>query len=293
MDIINELVKHDNFGEGSIIKYNDNVVEIKFETGNKKFIFPDAFASYLTILDQNIASDIKKLIEENEIERKKIELEIEHKKMIETQERERRLEVEKFMKSNKIHPSSQAVFWCQEEDIEQVFADWMVYTGVIKSGIKKGEPNRPIRMHQNSACLLTQRDSGEPEDRRKIIGVYMVHETFSGNQCEDGYIPAHSIYKIRLSEEESQKMLFWNYYINKRYPQNTTWNTGIYRYFENIYMAQILRDIAYLKPEGKEKEIAQNFYKHFCKMNNLVENQIPQPNGVLKQNNNSVAEATV
>ncbi len=292
MNIINKLVKHDNFGEGSIVKYNNNVVEIQFKTGNKKFIFPDAFASYLTILDQNCASDIKKLIEHNETERKKKELEMEKKRLIETQERERRLEVEKFMKSNKIHPSSQAVFWCQEEDLDQTFADWKVYTGVIKSGSKVGQPNRPIRMHQNSACLLTQRNSSEPEDRRKIVGAYMVNEMFSGNQCEDGYIPAHSIYKIRLTEEQSEKMLFWNYYINKRYPQNTTWNTGIYRYFENICMAQILRDIIALKEDEKEKEIAQNFYKHFCKMNNLVESQIPKPNGVLISNANTLVEAT-
>lgn len=293
MNIVNKVVKHENFGEGSIVKCNHSVIEVEFETGNKKFIFPDAFASHLTILDQNMASDIKRLIEDSEIERKKIELEMETKRLIETQERERRLEVEKFMKSNKIHPSAQAVFWCQEEDIEETFADWRVYAGVIKSGAKKGEPNRPIRMHQNSACLLTKRSTEESEDQRKIIGMYMVHETFSGNQCEDGYIPAHSIYKIRLTEEESEKMLFWNYYINKRYPQNTTWNTGIYRYFENICMAQILSDIVYLKAEDQEKEMAQNFYKHFCKMNNIAENQIPQASGVLKQNNDLVAEATV
>ena len=38
-----------------------------------------------------------------------------------------------------------------------------------------------------------------------------------------------------------------------------------YRYFENLWMAQILLDIISLKSDPKELELAQQFFKHFVK----------------------------
>ena len=62
-----------------------------------------------------------------------------------------------------------------------------------------------------------------------------------------------------------------------------TWNTGKHRYFENLWMAQILHDIVSLKSDPEEQELAQQFLKHFCKMNKIAAEDLPKPNGTLKR----------
>ena len=185
------------------------------------------------------------------------------------------------MKNHKLHPESQLVFWCDTEEQNRSFSEWKVFSGVKKSGNNKGEPNKPIRLHQNSAVLLTSTDSSKPEKDRRILGVYMVNENFIGKICEDGYIPAHSKYRLQLTEQESEQMLFWKYYVNEKSPHKMTWNTGKHRYFDNLWMAQILLDIVSLKSDPKERELAQQFFEHFCKMNQITDRKLSKPNGAL------------
>ena len=191
------------------------------------------------------------------------------------------MEYEKLMKNHKLHPESQMVFWCDTDEQNSSFSEWKVFSGAIKSGNNKGKPNKPIRLHQNSAVLLTAIDSGMPEKDRRILGVYMVNEGFVGKLCEDGNIPAHTKYRLQLTEQESDQMLFWEYYVNEKFPKKMSWNTGKYRYFDNSWMAQILHDIVSLKSDPKERELAQQFFEHFCKMNQITEQELPKPNGAL------------
>ncbi|WP_342429335.1 malate synthase [Neobacillus sp. FSL H8-0543] len=281
MNLINKKVTHKRFGTGSIVKHNDSIIEINFASENKKFVYPDVFGKHLTLHDKSIANSLEKIIQEKEMERQKEEWKKEEEKTLQRKNQELRLEHEKLMKNHKLHSESQMVYWCDTEEQNSSFSEWKVFSGVIKSGINKGKPNKPIRLHQNSAVLLTAIDSSMPEKDRRILGVYMVNEDFIGKLCEDGFIPAHSEYKIQLTEQESDQMLFWKYYINEKFPQKTTWNSGKYRYFENSWMAQILLDIVSLKSDPEERELAQQFFEHFCKMNQIREQELPEPNGAL------------
>ncbi|MFD1849754.1 malate synthase [Oceanobacillus bengalensis] len=281
MNLINKEVTHKHFGKGSVVKHNDSFIEIHFASESKKFVFPDAFGKYLKLHDKSAANSLEKVIQEKEMERKKEEQEIEEEKELQRKEQKLRLEQEKLMKNHKLHPKSQMVFWCDEAERNNSFSEWKVFTGIIKSGNNKGKPNKPTRLHQNSACLLTGRDSSIPEKDRRILGIYMVNEDFIGSLCEDGYIPAHPEYRIQLTEQESDRMLFWKYYVNENFPNKMTWNTGKYRYFDNLWMAQILYDIVTLKSDPKEREQAQRFLEHFCKMNQIRERELPKPNGAL------------
>lgn len=281
MDLINKQVTHKSFGMGKVIEQNDSYIEIDFTSGKKSFIFPDAFGSFLKLNDKKANDIIQEMVQEKEAIQKKKEYEIEKENNIRIKERERRLQREMIIKSLKIHPSSQGVFWIEEQEIDEVFSEWKVSAGTIKSGKNAGKPNKPIRLNYNSACLLTAREIGKSEKERYIIGIYMVNEDFIGKQCEDGFIPAHSKYRIRLTQQESEKMLFWNYYINEKYPQNITWNSGKYRYFDNICIAQILKDLVTLKSGLKEQELMKEFFKYFCDMNKINEKDLPEPNGVL------------
>lgn len=281
MNLINKKVTHKRFGMGSIVEHNDSSIEIHFESENKKFVFPDVFEKHLKMHDQSIANSLEKMIQEKEMERKEEESKKEEERKLHRKKQELRLEYEKLMKNHKLHPESQMVFWCDPEEQNRSLSDWKVFSGEIKSGTNKGKPNKPIRLHQNSAVLLTEIDDSKPEKDRRILGVYMVKEGFIGKLCEDGYIPAHSTYRIELTEQESEQMLFWKYYVNEKHPHKMTWNTGKYRYFDNLWMAQILLDIVSLKSDPKERELAQQFFEHFCKMNQLTEQELQKPNGAL------------
>ena len=281
MNLINKKVTHKRFGMGSIVEYNDSSIEIHFGSENKKFVFPDVFGKHLKLHDKSVANSLEKIILKKEMERKEEEWKKEEEKKLQQKNLELRLEHEKLMKNHKLHPESQMVFWCDTEEQNSAFSDWKVFSGEIKSGNNKGKPNKPIRLHQNSAVLLTTIDSSLPEKERRILGVYMVNEDFIGKLCEDGYIPAHTKYRLQLTEQESDQMLFWKYYVNEKFPHKMTWNTGKYRYFDNLWTAQILLDIVSLRSDPMEKEQAQQFFEHFCKMNQITDQELPKPNGAL------------
>jgi len=281
MNLINKKVTHKLFGIGSIVKCNDSSIEIHFASENKKFVFPDVFGKHLKLHDKSVAHSLEKIIEKKEMEHNEEERKKEEEKKLQRKNQELRWGLEKLMKNHKLHSESQMVFWCDTEEQNSSFLEWKVFSGVIKSGNNKGKPTKPIRLHQNSAVLLTAIDSSMPEKDRRILGVYMVNEDFIGKLCEDGYIPAHSKYRLQLTEQESDQMSFWKYYVNERTPQKMTWNTGKYRYFDNLWMAQILLDIAELKNDPKERELAQQFFEHFCKMNLITAEELAKPNGAL------------
>lgn len=281
MNLINKKVTHKLFGMGSVVKHNDSVIEIHFASENKMFVFPDAFEKHLKLHDKSDASSVDQIIQKREIERKEDEYKKEEERKLQRKKLELRLEHEKLMKHHKLHPESQMVFWCDTEERNSSFSEWKVFSGAVKNGNSKGKPNKPSRLHQNSAVLLTAVDSSKPEKDRRILGVYMVNEDFVGKLCEDGNVPAHSKYRLQLTEQESDQLLFWKYYINEKTPQKMSWSTGKYRYFDNLWMAQILLDIVSLKSDPKERELAQQFFKHFCKMNQITAQELPKPNGAL------------
>ena len=281
-DLIDKQVIHKIFGKGKVVKYRDSYIGIDFPSGNKKFVFPDAFGTYLMLTDQKMARMVQKKKEECERE----ERELKELKALQSKKRQHLLAQERNIKRHKvqkIHPQSQSVFWCKEQEQHRVFEKWNISTGVVKSGERKGQPRRLARIGQNSACLLTTRDPDISEKDRRILGAFMVDQAFDNKSRVNRYIPAHSQHRLHLSEQEAEKMLFWNYYVNKGCPHRMTWNTGRHRYFDNIWMAQILRDIVSLKEGAKEQEHAQRFFEYFCRMNRINKDEIPESNGALKR----------
>lgn len=282
MNLVNKKVLHGTFGKGIVISCNDDYVKIEFESGIKKFVFPDVFGEYMTLTDEKASTSVMNKLEKNEEEQRQRELRLKQEQAL-ANERRRALEQKRLIKKTKIHPELQSVFWCKDNEEEKIFEEWTIFVGEIKNGAKEGQPRKLSRMNQKSACLLTKREADMPEKKRRILGVFMATEDFNGRSSEDGYIPAHPDYRLKLSKEESEKMLFWNYYINKKFPKRKTWNSGKQRYFENIWMAQILRDIVNLKEESEEKEYAQGFLEYFCRINRINIMELPEPSGALMQ----------
>lgn len=281
MELKNAQVVHKTFGEGRIVQLDGSYVDVCFPCGNKRFVFPDAFGTFLKLTDPELSTQVSNLKQKVENERLEQQLEEEKIRIKEEERRQLMLEREKLMKSHTFSPASQAVFWCEEGEEDKIFSEWKVFTGLRKTSDNEEQPYRLVRLHHNSACLITAREKDEPEEQRRILGFFIVEPTFVGKLCEDGYVPAHPEYRVRLSDEESQKMLFWNYYYNKRYPNNITWNSGKHRYFENEWMAQIIKDIMDLKQDPKQREFIEEILQYFCHMNHLDISDLPEPSGAL------------
>lgn len=279
MNLVNKEVLHGTFGQGNVVSCDEEYIEVEFDIGMKKFVFPDVFGEFMTLTDKEALALVKAKIEEQEEERQVRAAEIEAER-VEEQERLQLLEQQRTMKTTRVHPELQSVFWAKDEDDKAIFTDWKVFVGTIKNGERKGQPRRLARMNGKSGCLITKRESDNPEKKRRILGLFMVQEDFNGT-TEDGYIEAHPDYRIELTKEESEKMLFWNYYVNKKFPKRRTWNSGRQRYFDNIWMAQILRDIMKLRENTEEYAYVEAFFKHFCTINRINPDELEESAGAL------------
>lgn len=282
MNLVGKKVIHKVFGDGKVVSQDDSYVKVEFDSGIKKFVFPDVFDKFIEIVDEEIGKIIDEKIEEKEIELREERIRLEEERLLE-RERQQILREEKQMLGRKIHPELQSVFWSNKEEEDEIFSEWRVFAGRIKSGKKKGEPRKFPRMNERSACLITRRDDDEEEEDRRITGMFLSEKGFNGKLFDDGYIPAHPEFRLKLTEEESEKMYFWNYYFNEKSPDKIIWNSGRQRYFANIWMAQILRDIIDLKEDPEEKKAAEEFFNHFCSTNRLNREEIPPANGALIQ----------
>lgn len=281
MDLLNKQVTHAKWGTGTITAQDDAIVSIQFDEVAKKFVYPDAFEMHLTIQNEEDAAEFSAMIvEKEERQQQKLLEQQQHREQAQKKE-QKRLQYERLATNHKLHPQSQLVFWCDEEEKQSVFKEWTLFSGAMKSGQNKGKPNKAVRLHQNSAVIITARAPKTSEQDRRILGLYMVKEGFYGKLGDDGFIPAHSQFRIQLSEQESAQLYFWNYYMNEKTPNKMAWSTGKYRYFLNEWTAQILRDIYNVKTNAKEKADVKEFLQHFCKMNQISINNIAPRSGVL------------
>ena len=164
--------------------------------------------------------------------------------------------------------------------------DWMASAGIVQTGTDKGKPMRLLKVQKNSLAVLTTREPNAASDEsRFVFAVFLVDESYEGDNRDAGYVTTNSEWKIELAPTEAHKILFWNYYINRNAPQKIVFGSGLHRYLSDEQAAQILRDIITVKSIPEEKEFAQQFFQHFCKINGIDANDVPPPNGALVNNN--------
>ena len=268
MNIQNQTVFHRKFGKGIIVDLKQNKLAVQFDEGKKIFVYPDAFRQFLVLMEKdskNYVDDIlKDLAKKEEINNRLA----------------RKMERHNLLKDKlKLHPSSQIVIRFIENEKSTFLKEKVISTGFIQTGKTKGMPVRPSRLHQNSACILTERND-EDESSRTIFGIAMVGEDFLGTDCKDGKITLHSKY-ILLLPDHLPKLKFWNYYMDERYPEKLVWKSGEFRYCSNVISAQILKDIMSLPLEEDKVTLAEEFYHYFCEINQIDEETLPPPSGKL------------
>ena len=107
-DLIDKQVVHKIFGKGRVVKFRDSYIGINFPSGNKKFVFPDAFGTYLTLTDQKMAKMVQKKKKECEEEKQRLK----ELRALQSKKRRHLLAQERNIarrKTQKIHPQSQSV----------------------------------------------------------------------------------------------------------------------------------------------------------------------------------------
>ena len=254
MQLQGNAITHVKFGKGVVTKMDGNIITVCFSQGEKRFLYPDSFSQFLILKDKKAQKRIEDILYQKEREEEQLK-----RALQEEQDRIRRL------RNLKISPNSQAAFGFVENTEELVFSTWNVFTGRYLSGYSKGEPRIPSRLKPNSACLLTKLPKGAPEKDRRIIGVFMVQDTFSGDLCKNGQIKAHEDFRIKLSEKEQPK--FWRYFQDTECP--ASWGKTEIKYFSNEIMQKILYDISNLLAESAHQKAASEFYQYFCEVNRL------------------------
>lgn len=160
-------------------------------------------------------------------------------------------------------------------DESLLFKNWKTYAGYSKSN----KPKTIRSSNLNTLCTVTTRDFNSTEDERFIFAVFMVDELFEGDNEHQGHVSCNSKYKIKLSYDEAKKMPFWKYYYCPKSPQTVKWGSNLFRYIDYLQAAYILRDIALIKKDTKDEELANEFYEHFCKINHI--DVVGEPNGAL------------
>ncbi len=256
MKLEGKTIQHIKFGKGVVKEQRERYITILFPNGEKKFIFPEAFLDFLQLKDKATQGKIDKMLEGIVTEKNK--------------KREEELKEEKFLeriKSLKVNPNSQAVLGMIQNKKQDIFNSGTAFSGEYLSGPSKGNPKPPIKLKLNSACLLTECLENEPEESRRIIGVFMVNDDFDGRNCDDGMIKVHDSYRIKL--EECETLLFWDYFSDDG--KEAKWGKAEIKYISNVKMQSILSDMKKTITDEKRQETAAELYKYFCYVNSLEE----------------------
>ncbi len=162
-----------------------------------------------------------------------------------------------------------------------MLSQWKAHAGFYLHGENEGKPMKLKKVQINSLALLTTRYPDSMEKDRFVFGVFLVDEAYEGDNQDEGYVTTDSKYKIELTPKEAMQIKYWNYYYNANAKDNISWGHGLHRYIDDIQAAQILRDIVKLKENTKDAELSKEFFEHFCKVNGLDADDIPEPNGAL------------
>ncbi|MGI6039711.1 MAG: hypothetical protein GX257_08240 [Clostridiales bacterium] len=258
MDLINKNVQHEVFGKGTICELTDEVISVKFESGVKKFVFPDAFRDFLVMTEKKSEQYISEMLDD-------IDKEMKLKKEQEVLEAERR----ERLANLPINTKAQTAFGFIENDRERVLEDGEVFVGTYRSGQNRGKPRSTSRIYPNSACLLTYLEEGQSEEERVIWGVFMVRDDYIGSEFSDGMIPVHEKYRILLDDEQ-KKFHYWDYFMDNSKSKTPKWGTVEIKYFDNMTMLKILTDISENIEDQERKKLFNELIEYYCRINKIT-----------------------
>lgn len=295
MDMVGKKVTHSIFGEGHVTEQNDISIMVDFGGEVKRFLYPQAFDHHLIAMDDEIHETLSERAEEliDEEEKKRQE-------DVEARRQERLRDPEVIAKREKARRSSaagkqKAIAFRYEDIVSQeegeederdpnvlpAIDEWKVDAGYYKSGNREGKPIVMREARRNAVALLTYVKPDQKEEERVIFALFLAGKAFEGDDRNAGYLESDGRYRLELTQEEAGQLLYWNYYSNKNRSPRTTWGSGQFRYIEQEVAAQVLREAAELKKGTEDEELAEEFFLHFCELQNINPADLPAPEGAL------------
>lgn len=253
MDLIGQPIKHRIFGPGVVTDLAGDSVTISFKDTEKKFIYPDAFQTFLVFNDRESQRYIEKKIAERERSMQK-------ERLAEQAEQDLKRKLLNFT----IIANSHGVFNVTEEQLCQIRETGQLSSGTYFSGRFKGQPRVADRMKPNSLCLLTTRPSGQDEQQRVLAGAFMVREDFFGEDDHDGIIIAHARHQLFLPKDS--RPLFWKYFGPSTPPR---WGNTAFKYCSGTVACEMLTGMTELGASAGDETAWTDFYDYFCKMNRM------------------------
>ena len=169
-------------------------------------------------------------------------------------------------------------FLCYESHL---LTDWKASAGTDTNGENSGRPRKLNKVQKNSLCVLTTVEPNTSEEERFVFGLFLVDETYEGDDQEEGYVTTKSKYKLKLSPEEAHQILLWNYHKNPNDEERAFWGSGLYRYITDTVSAQILKAVAAIKQGTADEELSKEFLEYYCQVNKIDLETLPEPDGAL------------
>lgn len=253
MDIVGQPIQHQAFGPGIVTSLTGKTVTVRFQDGEKKFIYPDAFSRFLVLKNAKLQKNVRAQIEDRENA-------IREKRRSEQEEYNRRQKLLNF----KIEPNSHVILNIPPEQTAQAIDTHTASTGKYLSGYSKGRPRIAERLKPNSACLLTECPKGTPEKGRRITGAFMAGESFFGADASDGLIKGHPQYFLSVPKDVSIPL--WKYAGRTAPPR---WGNTVFRYCSGDTMNLMLSKLVKLLENTDQAEPTAEFYRYFCRINRL------------------------
>ncbi|MHC1761761.1 MAG: hypothetical protein AB9917_20055 [Negativicutes bacterium] len=138
---------------------------------------------------------------------------------------------------------------CYESNL---FRDWEYGAGWDHYGVRGDSPRHIKNTGIGKIAILTARFPGDQEKDRKIVGIFKIAEISIGDETEETMIRADEYFRIKLPEDEAMELNFWEYYKNAQ-SDECFWGQGLFRYLEDMQIAQILTAVSETIKSEKEK----------------------------------------
>ena len=143
--------------------------------------------------------------------------------------------------------------------------DWSASAGVDAIGtIRKFQYASQLPGH---LCVLTTIIPESDEKDRLIFAMFLIDKVIVNAYDYSHCVVADEKYRLEFYLDEIRKAKFWSVYKNSLKPLKQRWISGLFRYFENDEAVAFLKLAVNIKRGTKEENLANEFLKHYCKIN--------------------------
>jgi len=121
------------------------------------------------------------------------------------------------------------------------FKDPTFYGGHYHGKKHHNEPIRYWNIKRNKIAVFTSRKPGEPENQRFIFFIGIISDIAINRDANGAeYEEYHCDHETGIYFDEEQYPKYWDFYRNPNNPERIAWNTGLFRYWTDKQVIDLL-----------------------------------------------------